>query len=229
MQKICGVSTATAATVAGGMMRRCTLGCVSSKCRCTCSGFEGQIEGFTKNIMSLHVATDSLSERLRRWTRSPLGSDRRDSNSLAVAFCIGPVGLDQEQCASVLRESFNLSFKPWTCTSTFWRHAPQRASSHHAASNCSCSCGRDPAYFLHPVSTRDKEEKEEDKEELIRSKHAKENENPPLTRDTCLCSQTVLFMLFRRFWIADPAGWLACSPASCLLPSYYDYVYYYYY
>ena len=34
------------------------------------------------------VASDSLSERLRRWTRNPLGSARRGSNPLAVD-CLG--------------------------------------------------------------------------------------------------------------------------------------------
>merc|ERR1712242_539787 len=35
---------------------------------------------------------DSVSERLRRWTRNPLGSARRGSNPLAVAFQSSPGG-----------------------------------------------------------------------------------------------------------------------------------------
>ena len=40
-----------------------------------------------------HVAEqDSVSERLRRWTRNPLGSARRGSNPLAAAFQSPPGG-----------------------------------------------------------------------------------------------------------------------------------------
>ena len=33
------------------------------------------------------IANDTVSERLRRWTRNPLGSARRGSNPLGVVFC----------------------------------------------------------------------------------------------------------------------------------------------
>ena len=33
------------------------------------------------------IAKDTVSERLRRWTRNPLGSARRGSNPLGVVFC----------------------------------------------------------------------------------------------------------------------------------------------
>ena len=35
--------------------------------------------------MKVHI--DTVSERLRRWTRNPLGSARRGSNPLGVVFC----------------------------------------------------------------------------------------------------------------------------------------------
>ena len=37
-------------------------------------------------ILRRKLACDSVSERLRRWTRNPLGSARRGSNPLAVVF-----------------------------------------------------------------------------------------------------------------------------------------------
>ena len=40
-------------------------------------------------IKALH---DTVSERLRRWTRNPLGSARRGSNLLGVALSIGNAG-----------------------------------------------------------------------------------------------------------------------------------------
>ena len=43
-----------------------------------------------KRICTLHRVTshDTMSERLRRWTRNPLGSARKGSNPLGVAFCL---------------------------------------------------------------------------------------------------------------------------------------------
>ena len=38
------------------------------------------------NTAVLATSHDTVSERLRRWTRNPLGSARRGSNPLAVAF-----------------------------------------------------------------------------------------------------------------------------------------------
>ena len=37
---------------------------------------------------SYQQASDTVSERLRRWTRNPLGSARRGSNPLGVAFAL---------------------------------------------------------------------------------------------------------------------------------------------
>ena len=42
------------------------------------------LEEVWQNILHLIPASDSVSERLRRWTRNPLGSARRGSNPLAV-------------------------------------------------------------------------------------------------------------------------------------------------
>jgi hypothetical protein len=43
-----------------------------------------------KRICTLHkvASHDTVSERLRRWTRNPLGSARRGSNPIGVAFCL---------------------------------------------------------------------------------------------------------------------------------------------
>lgn len=38
------------------------------------------------SLAMLPCFTDSVSERLRRWTRNPLGSARRGSNPLAVDY-----------------------------------------------------------------------------------------------------------------------------------------------
>ena len=43
-------------------------------------------------------AHDSVSERLRRWTRNPLGSARRGSNPLAVDFTSTPFGVRMQWC-----------------------------------------------------------------------------------------------------------------------------------
>ena len=38
-------------------------------------------------LQVVYQATDTVSQRLRRWTRNPLGSARRGSNPLGVAIC----------------------------------------------------------------------------------------------------------------------------------------------
>ena len=47
-----------------------------------CFGITSRSKPFEK------VVTDTVSERLRRWTRNPLGSARRGSNPLGVDRCL---------------------------------------------------------------------------------------------------------------------------------------------
>ena len=42
--------------------------------------------GPTIHVYSKHTAEDTVSERLRSWTRNPMGSARRGSNPLGVEF-----------------------------------------------------------------------------------------------------------------------------------------------
>ena len=55
-------------------------------------------------LFSLPLDHDSVSERLRRWTRNPLGSARRGSNPLAVVLRSNHHAFGQKE---LLRE-FNL-------------------------------------------------------------------------------------------------------------------------
>ena len=48
---------------------------------------QGRLNNGTKNGKE-ESAVDTVSEWLRRWTRNPLGSARRGSNPLGVAFSV---------------------------------------------------------------------------------------------------------------------------------------------
>ena len=41
----------------------------------------------SESAIMINRTSDTVSERLRRWTRNPLGSARRGSNPLGVVFC----------------------------------------------------------------------------------------------------------------------------------------------
>ena len=55
-------------------------------CRCHVCTFRG---GMLVSLAFPLCVHDTVSERLRRWTRNPLGSARRGSNPLGVVPCVG--------------------------------------------------------------------------------------------------------------------------------------------
>ena len=74
--------------------------------------------------MSVHHIRDTVSERLRRWTRNPLGSARRGSNPLGVvlriAFCSARCMHSNQGCethaSQVSRLCYHAQAKSFSCS-----------------------------------------------------------------------------------------------------------------
>ena len=64
------------------------------------------------------LVCDSVSERLRRWTRNPLGSARRGSNPLAVVLLVNKSFVRYIICSNLLSsESIVISRRIWNLRS----------------------------------------------------------------------------------------------------------------